>query len=124
MDRIAIVVGIVAQMAAWWRISTHGKKVWEILPYVLGAMGIVALLLIPAAQRTTPVGKALLVGAASGIVLFLATRIFVAIAAHWGPFARHVEEAYQEAADEPVRTALILSLLVSPPKLAHKQALA
>src|SRR4249919_1130889 len=115
MDWIAIVVGIAAQMVAWWRISTHGKKVWEILPYVLGAMGIVALLLMPEAQRNTPVGKALLVGAASGIVLFLATRIFVAIAAHWGPFARHVEKAYQEAADEPVRTALILSLLVSVP---------
>jgi membrane protease YdiL (CAAX protease family) len=115
MDWVAIVVGIAAQMVAWWRISTHGKKVWEILPYVLGAMGIVALLLMPEAQRTTPVGKALLVGTASGVILFLATRIFVAIAAHWGPFARHVEKAYQEAADEPVRTALILSLLVSVP---------
>jgi len=117
MDWVAIGVGIVAQMVAWWRISTHGKKVWEILPYVLGAMGIVSLVLLRnlPADRTTPAGKALLVGAASGIVLFLATRIFVAIAAHWGPFARHVEKAYQEAADEPVRTALILSLLVSVP---------
>ena len=27
-----------------------------------------------------------------GFALFLGTRVFVAIAAHWGPFARHVEE--------------------------------
>jgi hypothetical protein len=115
MRGIVIVLGIVAQMVAWWLISSRGRKVWEILPYVLGAMGIAALLLMPAPQRTTGVGVALAVGAASGSALFLGTRVFVAIAAHWGPFARHVEEAYREAADEPVRTALILSLLVSVP---------
>ncbi|HTG47377.1 MAG TPA: CPBP family intramembrane glutamic endopeptidase [Actinomycetota bacterium] len=115
MRGLVIGVGILAQMVAWWRISTHGTKVWAILPWVLGAMGIAALLLMPSPQRTTAVGTALAVGAASGLLLFAATRIFVSIAGHWGPFARHVEEAYAEAADEPVRTALILSLLVSVP---------
>ena len=115
MRGLVIVIGIVAQMVAWWRISTRGKNIWELLPYVLGAMGIAALLLMPPAQRNEPVATALLVGAAAGFALFLGTRVFVAIAAHWGPFARHVEAAYKEAADEPVRTALILSLLVSVP---------
>jgi uncharacterized protein len=110
-----IVVGIAAQMVAWWRISSGRVTVWKLMPFVLGAMGVAALLLMPAPERTTGVGKAIVVGLASGFALFIGTRVFVAIASHWGPFARHVEDAYREAADEPIRAALVLSLLVSVP---------
>jgi len=58
-------------------------------------------------------GAALVVGLASGLALFLATRVFVAIASRWGPFARHVEQAYRAAADEPIGAVLALSLLIS-----------
>src|SRR2546425_1031039 len=115
MRAALIVVGIVAQMVAWWRISSGRVTVWQLMPFVLGAMGIAALLLMPPPERTTGVGVALAVGAGAGFALFLGTRVFVAIASHWGPFARHVEEAYREAAEEPVRAALVLSLLVSVP---------
>src|SRR5437867_13303510 len=110
MRAIVIVVGMAAQMIAWWRISSGRVTVWKLMPFVLGAMGIAALLLMPPPERTTSIGAALLVGALAGLALFLGTRVFVAIAAHWGPFARHVEEAYREAADEPIRPALVLSL--------------
>ena len=115
MRAAVIVVGIAAQMVAWWRISSGRVTVWKLMPFVLGAMGVAALLLMPAPERTTGVGKAIVVGLASGFALFIGTRVFVAIASHWGPFARHVEDAYREAADEPIRAALVLSLLVSVP---------
>src|SRR4029077_8386715 len=83
-----IVIGIIAQMVAWWRISSGRVTVWQLMPFLLGARGIAALLLIPPPQRTTGVGVALAVGAGAGFALFLGTRVFVAIASHWGPFAR------------------------------------
>jgi membrane protease YdiL (CAAX protease family) len=112
---LVIVVGMAAQMVAWWRISSGRVTVWKLMPFVLGAMGIAALLLMPPPERTTGVPPALLVGALAGFALFVGTRVFVAIASHWGPFARHVETAYAEAAEEPIRAALILSLMVSVP---------
>jgi len=115
MRAALIVVGIIAQMVAWWRISSGRVTVWQLMPFVLGAMGIAALLLMPPPQRTTGVGAALAVGIGAGFVLFLGTRVFVALASLWGPFAHHVEEAYREAAEEPVRAALVLSLLISVP---------
>ena len=115
MRAALIVVGIIAQMVAWWRISSGRVSVWQLMPFVLGAMGIAALLLMPPPQRTTGVGAALAVGIGAGFVLFLGTRVFVALASLWGPFAHHVEEAYREAAEEPVRAALVLSLLISVP---------
>ena len=106
MRAALIVVGIIAQMVAWWRISSGRVTVWQLMPFVLGAMGIAALLLMPPPQRTTGVGAALAVGIGAGFVL---------LASLWGPFAHHVEEAYREAAEEPVRAALVLSLLISVP---------
>jgi membrane protease YdiL (CAAX protease family) len=113
MRTAVIVVGIVAQMVSWWAISSRRVTVWRLMPFVLGAMALVALLVLPAPERTTGVGRAVVVGLASGLALFLATRVFVAIASHWAPFARDVEEAYRAAADEPIGAVLALSLLIS-----------
>jgi membrane protease YdiL (CAAX protease family) len=113
MRAAVIVVGIVAQMVSWWAISSGRVTVWRLMPFVLGAMALVALLVLPSPERTTGVGRAVVVGLASGLALFLATRVFVAIASHWRPFARHVEEAYRAAADEPIGAVLGLSLLIS-----------
>ena len=113
MRAAVIVVGIVAQMVSWWAISSGRVTVWRLMPYVLVAMALVALLVLPPPERTTGVGRAVVVGLASGLALFLATRVFVAIASNWGPFARHVEEAYRAAADEPIGAVLALSLLIS-----------
>ncbi len=45
----------------------------------------------------------------------MATRAFVWVAAHWGPFRRAVVEKYAEAATVPLATSLALSLLVMVP---------
>src|SRR6476620_10130020 len=108
MRAAVIVIGIIAQMVAWWRISSGRVTVWQLMPFVLGAMGIAALLLMPPPKRTTGVGVALAVRAGAGFALCLGTRVFVAIASHWGPCARHVEKASPKSAEEPVRAALVL----------------
>jgi len=113
MRAAVIVVGIVAQMVSWWAISSGRVTVWRLMPFVLGAMALFALLMLPASERVTGVGRAVVVGLASGLALFLATRVFVAIASRWGPFARHVHQAYRAAADEPIGAVLALSLLIS-----------
>ncbi|MGZ8571232.1 MAG: CPBP family glutamic-type intramembrane protease [Actinomycetota bacterium] len=115
MRTIAVVVGLIVLMVAWWLVATRRRQLWHVIPLVMAALGIIAILLMPAADPQVSDGTALAVGAVSGIAMFLATRLFVGLAVLWKPFARHVEAAYREAAEEPFVRSLILSLLVSVP---------
>jgi hypothetical protein len=115
MRAFAIVAGQVVLMAAWWSVSSRRRDLWHVIPLVLGILGIAAFFLAPDAHPEVSDATALVVGAASGVVLFVATRIFVAVAIHWRPFARHVIAAYREAGEEPFVRSLVLSLLVSVP---------
>jgi len=115
MQTFAIVAGLVVQMGAWWLVSSRRRQLWHVIPLVLAGMGVAAIVLMPAADPEVTDAAALAVGAASGIALFLGTRVFVALAVMWKPFARHVEAAYREAAEEPFVRSLVLSLLVSVP---------
>jgi len=115
MRGIAIVVGEVVLMGAWWQVSSRRRDLWQVIPLVLGSMGVAALLLAPDPQPKVTDTAALVGGLVTGLVLFVATRIFVALAIHWRPFAKHVIAAYREAAEEPLVRSLVLSLLVSVP---------
>jgi membrane protease YdiL (CAAX protease family) len=115
MRAFAIVAGELALMVAWWSVSTRRRDLWSTIPPVLAVLGITAAFLAPEATPSVSDGRALVVGALTGIALFVATRIFVALAIHWRPFARHVIDAYREAAEEPFVRSLVLSLLVSVP---------
>ncbi len=115
MRAIAIVVGLIVLMVAWWLVASRRRQLWHVIPLVMAGLGITAILLMPSADPQVSDGTALAVGAISGIAMFLATRLFVALAVLWKPFARHVEAAYREAAEEPFLRSLVLSLLVSVP---------
>lgn len=115
MQAFAIVAGELVLMVAWWSVSARRRDLWSTIPPVLAVLGITAAFLAPEATPKVSDGRALLVGAATGVALFVATRIFVAVAIHWRPFARHVIDAYREAAEEPFLRSLVLSLLVSVP---------
>lgn len=111
-----MVAGTLAEMAGWWLVATRGRDVWRIMPVVLGAMGVAAVLARrPVWAADVTAVTALAVGIAAGLVLYVATRAFVWIAAHWGPFRRAVVEKYAEAAAVPLATSLTLSLLVMVP---------
>src|SRR4029450_4383870 len=55
------------------------------------------------------------VGAASGIVFWGATRLFVIVADRWALFRKAVAAAYGEASDTPLARELLLSLLLAVP---------
>ncbi len=116
MQLAVMVVGALAEMTGWWLVSSRGRNVWRLMPLVLAAMGIVAVLVRPpvGATRVSDL-TAVLVGIASGAALFLATRAFVWLASMWEPFRRGVAQKYQEAAAVSMRRSLVLSLLIMVP---------
>jgi membrane protease YdiL (CAAX protease family) len=112
---MVVALGLVAEAAAWAAVSWGRRNVWRTLPPVLGVMAVAALLVAPAREpdvgRTTAFG----VGAASGVALFVATRVFVAVASRWKPFRRHTEQSYRMAASTSLPIAVALSVLVTVP---------
>ena len=71
----------------------------------------------PPSARGDPVGDgvALVVGLASGLALYVGTRVFVAIAGRWEPFRRHVVEKYRRRPTVSLPRSLALSLLIMVP---------
>jgi membrane protease YdiL (CAAX protease family) len=111
-----IVAGALAEMVGWWLVSARGRDVWSLMPWVLGVVGIAAAL----ARRPVMVdgvseARAFAAGVAGGLVLYVATRAFVWVAAWWPRFRADVVERYAEAATVSLRRALVLSLLVMVP---------
>jgi hypothetical protein len=117
MRTAVMIVGTAAEIAGWWAVSTRGKDVWRLMPWVLGAMGVAAVLVAPVVWSADDVDPALalIVGVGSGVALYLGTRVFVWLASRWTPFRRDVIEKYQEAATVSVATSLVLSLAVMVP---------
>jgi membrane protease YdiL (CAAX protease family) len=115
--RVALMAaGLLAEMAGWWLVSSRGRDVWRLMPWVLGAIGVATLLVArPVLVDGPAAGTALAVGLASGLALYVATRIFVFIAATWPRFRRDVVDKYAEAATVSRPVALALSLLVMVP---------
>ena len=111
-----MVAGTLAEMVGWWLVASRGRDVWRLMPVVLGAMGVAAVLARrPVWAEGVTAATALAAGIASGLVLYVATRAFVWVAVHWGPFRRAVVEKYAEAATVPFATSLALSVLVMVP---------
>ena len=116
MQWAVMVAGLVAEIVGWWFVSARGRDVWRLMPVVLGTMGVAAVLARPpvAASEVTAT-TALAIGLASGLALFLGTRVFVWAAAHWEPFRRDVVEKYSEAAEVSLMRSLLLSLVIMVP---------
>lgn len=115
MRAAVIGAGLVAEMAGWWLVATGRRDVWRLMPLILGPMGIAALLVAPATAPQVGRPVAFGVGLAAGLTLFLGTRVFVWVASAWEPFRRDTLAKYREAAEVPLRTSLVLSLLVMVP---------
>ena len=116
--RTAVMLGgTIAEMVGWWAVSSRGKDVWRLMPWVLGAMGVAAVLVAPVAWTGPDVEPAFALrwGLISGLALYLGTRVFVWIVSIWPAFRRDVVEKYQEAATVSVATSLVLSLAIMVP---------
>ncbi len=111
-----MVFGALAEAIGWRLVAMRRVMVWRLMPPILLAMGVAAALARhPIAATRVGDGTALVVGLASGLALYVATRVFVAVAGRWEPFRRDVVEKYQEAAEVSLGESLALSLLILVP---------
>ena len=109
-------LGALAEAIGWRLVATRRAMVWRLMPAIFLAMGIAAVVVRrPVAATKVGNGTALAAGLASGLILYIGTRVFVVVADRWEPFRRHVVEKYQEAAEVPLKEALALSLLIMVP---------
>jgi hypothetical protein len=116
MQAAIMALGALAEAIGWRLVATRRAMVWRLMPVIFLVMGIAAVVVRrPVAATKVANGTALVVGLASGLILYAGTRVFVAIADRWEPFRRHVVEKYQEAAEVPLKEALALSLLIMVP---------
>lgn len=111
-----MVAGAVAEIVGWWLVSTGRFDVWKLMPVVLGAMGIGAVIVRPpvAAAQVEP-STAFAVGIGAGLALYGGTRVFVWAASRWSPFRRDVLEKYGQAGEVTLAASLVLSLAVMVP---------
>jgi membrane protease YdiL (CAAX protease family) len=115
MEAAVIVVGLVAEMFAWWRVS-RGGNVWTHMTPVLASMGVAALVVGPPEwSPDVSSGVALGAGLAIGVALYGATRVAMFVFSRWPLFERHSVRMYERQGGLSLGVALALSLALSVP---------
>ena len=110
------VAGPVAVAAAWIAIS-RGASLWlvnGILFPILGLASVLTGLVHVAVPERGPV-EMLAVGTMTGVVLYIATAAFMAVAGRWPPLARHTDAIYGNRGSISLPGALAVSLVLVVP---------
>lgn len=116
MQLVVAVVGMIVEALTWRGVAARRQDLWRVMPIVLGAMAVAAVLVRrPRLVGDVAVSTAVLTGVTTGITLFVATRLFVAVAAAWPPFRRATREIYGQARPVSVAFALCVSAFVMVP---------
>ncbi len=112
-----MVLGLVVEGAAWWWISSRGASVWSTMTPVLAGLGLGALLTgRPEAAEDVTLAAAAGVGLAAAIVLYLATRAFVAIVApRWDAFRTQSVAMYGRRGPRSLGVVVAFSALLMVP---------
>jgi membrane protease YdiL (CAAX protease family) len=113
---ILIAAGVVGQAATWREIRAGRLTVWVGMGVTMGVLGVLAL--FTGREHLSPkigVIVAAAVGLGSGLALFAATRVFVAIASAWDVFRRHTVEIYGNRSRVTLPVALGVAVGCSVP---------
>lgn len=111
-----MVVGLAAEATAWWLIAFRRLDVWRTMTPVLAGMGFLALVAGPPAMSPeVPPAVGVGAGALAGILLYLATRAFVAIVGGWRAFQRQSSSMYLRRGSLPLAAVLALSVALMVP---------
>jgi membrane protease YdiL (CAAX protease family) len=104
------VLGGVAVFAAWHFVARGRVSVWVAMGSVEGAAGLTAVVAgrTPLSPRVAA-GWAALAGLSAGVVLYLATAIFVIVVRRWRVFDRYVVEIYRHLRGLSFPVALVLA---------------
>lgn len=111
-----LVLGLVAEAAAWWWVVERGVGVFRSLAVVLVVLGGLALATGRVRSAAGGPGAATALGLAAGLALYVATRIFVStVAPRCSRFRGDVLAAYARGGGLPRWLAVALSAaLVAP----------
>jgi membrane protease YdiL (CAAX protease family) len=116
MVAVVMIAGALVEFAAWWAVSRRGISIWVVMGIALPALGVAAVAVgEPSLSPAVDGGLAAAAGAAAGLVLYLATRVFVAAVRPWRTFQRHSVELYARQAGLPLAAAIVLAAVVMAP---------
>jgi membrane protease YdiL (CAAX protease family) len=116
MVAVVMIAGALVEFAAWWAVSRRGISIWVAMGIALPALGVAAIAVAkPSLSPAVNGATAAAAGAAAGLVLYLATRVFVAAVRPWRTFQRHSVELYARQAGLPLVAAIVLAAAVMAP---------
>ena len=116
MQIAVIVVGFAVEVVAWRLVASGRFSVWTLMTGVFAALAVASVAVRPpVAASDVTAGTAAAAGLGAGLVLYLATRVFVAVAARWEPFRAQVLDRYDAAREIPLWAALAIGLLIAVP---------
>jgi membrane protease YdiL (CAAX protease family) len=116
MNGPLLVVGVVAQAIAWRLVALRRVPFWPTVGGIWAIVGTAALVLgDPRCCDDRGLVAALVVGCASGVVLYLATRVVVTFASRSAPIADQVEATYGRSAEATPGVVWLVSLAVVVP---------
>ncbi len=110
MVAATMVLGALAEIAAWRLVVARRLSVWAVMSLSLGPLGILAVLvrrraLSPAVSPWVAASA----GAGAGVLLYLATRLVVHAIRGWRAFRRQAEDIYGQRGSLSLPTALALA---------------
>ena len=113
---VLAIAGPIAVAAAWLLVRSGRASIWVANTILMGALGVLSLLTgTVEATRDASVIVSGLVGIGAGVVLYLATLIFMTVAGRWPPLARQAASLYGNRDSIAVPIAVALSALVVAP---------
>jgi membrane protease YdiL (CAAX protease family) len=109
-------VGVVAQAVAWRAVARGRGSIWTVMGPVLAVCGAAAALARPpVASGRVGLVLASLVGLGGGVILYVGTLVFVAIASRWEPFRAQVRAEYGGVRTAGRLLVLCLAVLLAVP---------
>lgn len=111
-----VVLGLVAEAAAWWWVAGRGASVWTTLSPVLVVLGALALATGRPRAAEGALGAAAVLGLGVGLALYAATRAFVAVVApRWPRLGADALAVYGRGEGPPRWAALVLTVALVVP---------
>jgi membrane protease YdiL (CAAX protease family) len=116
MTEAVVAVGVTAQLIVWRLVARDQLPFWVATSTTFAVLGIASFLAgNPRCCRETEVVAASVVGVASGLVLFMATRVVVDIATRHPRLHGAVADVYRRSQETRFVTVLALTLAIAVP---------
>lgn len=116
MPAAVIVVGALAQALVWRLVARDSLPFWPAVTTTFAALGLVSLVVgDPSCCRETTAAAASAIGAASGLLLFGATRVVVDFATRHDVIRRSVSAVYEREGEVSNLAVVVLTLAIVVP---------